>query len=397
MNSLRLLLTHRRYFAPAWVFASLNIVVGTWVLYLPAVRDRLGLTEAEIGLALFCFSAGLLSMIPFAARLLAAVGLGRGTFLALVGFATAMCLPVQMPTYLSLCGALYVAGLLVSLLDIGMNALVSEIEQEDDQNFMAAAHGFFSMGGVIGAGAGSVLLPYVAAPAYHFYGVLGFIVLTNGLLAASYLGHRGKRRAADDAGGKFKLSLLRPLLGLTVLSTIVMGSEGAVEHWSKLYLLDVVRVADDAVAGYGFVAFSAMMMVGRFLGDAISARVGSFRLIVGGTLLAAGGFGLTLVASFTFAMLGFALVGLGFSVIIPELFRVAGKTRGINPAEGIALVAGMGYVGFIASPALLGFIADWRSLWFSFLALMLGSLTAAALGARLWYRSTAARTKQPQT
>ena len=384
MNSLLLLLRNRRYFAPAWIFASLNIVVGTWVLYLPAVRDRLGLTEGEIGIALFCFSAGLLTMIPFAARVIKAVGLGRAAFGAILGFAAAMCLPVQMPTYVSLCVVLYCAGIVVSLTDIAMNALVSEIEQEDDQNFMSAAHGFFSLGGVIGAGAGTFLLPHFSVPAHHFYAVFAFILLTNALLCGSYLRHRGKPREGAAEGEKFNFALVKPLLGLTFLSMLVMGSEGAVEHWSKLYMLDVVAVGSDQLAGYGFIVFSAMMMFGRFLGDGISARLGSFPLIIGGTALAATGFGLTLLSTFAMSMAGFAFVGLGFSVIIPELFRVAGKTRGINAAEGIAVVAGMGYVGFIASPALLGFIADWQSLWFSFLALMVGSVVAGSLALLLW-------------
>ena len=385
MHSLLLILSRRRYFAPAWIFASLNIVVGTWVLYLPDVRDRLDLSEGEIGIALFCFSAGLLTMIPFAAKLLGAVGLGRGTFFAILTFAAAMCLPVQMPTYVSLCVALYFAGLAVSLTDIGMNALVSEIEQEDEGNFMSAAHGFFSLGGVIGAGIGTLIKPLLAVPAHHFYLVLAFLLITNGLLASSYIGHRGKKRQTEE--GKFNLGLVKPLLGLTILSMLVMGSEGAVEHWSKLYLLDVVRVGSDQLAGYGFVAFSAMMTLGRFLGDGISARVGSYRLIIGGSSLAALGFGLTLTATYGLSMLGFALVGLGFSVIIPELFRVAGRAPGISAAEGIAVVAGMGYVGFIASPAILGFLAEWRSLWVSFLALAAAAAVAGMLGVLLKVRA----------
>ena len=386
MNSLRLLLSHRRYFAPAWIFASLNIVVGTWVLYLPDVRDALNLSEGQIGIALFCFSAGLLTMIPFAARLLSKIGLGRGTFYAILSFAALMCLPVQMPSYLLLCVSLYAAGLTVSLTDIGMNALLSEIEQEDEGNFMSAAHGFFSLGGVIGAGIGTLLKPYFAQPAFHFYAVFAFLLLTNGLLSSSYIGHRGRQRS-EETEGKFSLSLVKPLLGLTVLSMIIMGSEGAVEHWSKLYLLDVVRVDSDQLAGYGFVAFSAMMTLGRFLGDGISARIGSFRLIIGGSTLAALGFGLTLVATYTASMIGFSLVGLGFSVIIPELFRVAGRARGISAAEGIAVVAGMGYVGFIASPAILGFLAEWRSLRVSFLALMGAAVVAGVLGVVLRARA----------
>ena len=61
MQSLLLILSSRRYFAPVWLFASINIIIGTWVLYLPTVKEQLGLDDGQLGIAIFCFSAGLLS------------------------------------------------------------------------------------------------------------------------------------------------------------------------------------------------------------------------------------------------------------------------------------------------------------------------------------------------
>jgi fucose permease len=166
------------------------------------------------------------------------------------------------------------------------------------------------------------------------------------------------------------------LLGLALISFMVMGSEGAIEHWSKLYMLDIVKISSDQLAGFGFVAFSATMMLGRFLGDGISARIGPLKIIMGGTALAAFGFIAVLTAGYWSALIGFALVGLGFSVIIPELFRLAGKAKGVSSSEGIALVAGLGYVGFLASPALLGFLSGIGTLRLSFTALLVVAVLA---------------------
>ena len=385
MNSLRLILSDRRYFAPIWLFACLNIVVSTWVLYVPAVKDRLGIDAGDLGVALLCFSLGLMTAIPVSSVILRRVGLGRGSVLAGTIFSLAMCVPVSVTTYPQLITALFVSGFFGSLLDIGMNAMVSEIEARDDVHIMAAAHGFFSLGGVIGAGIGSLLIGYFTTPAIHMLLVAAFLLFTNLFLARAYWNMRSPEVDRGE-GGKFNWRLVRPLLGLTVLAVLIMGSEGAVEHWSKLYLLDVVRVDSDQLAGLGFVIFSALMTTGRFLGDGISSRYGSLAIIIGGTLVAAVGFAFTLLGDWWSSLLGFGLVGLGFSVIIPELFRLAGRTPGVSAAEGISVVAGFGYVGLIGGPAVLGFLADWGTLRLSFAALLGATLLSAGIGYYLLLR-----------
>lgn len=379
MQSLWLILGNRRYFAPAWVFASLNIVVGTWALYIPTVKANLALDDGALGLALLAFSIGLLLTIPVSTAIIRRVGLGRTTIIAIIAFSLAMLGPVLANSFAALCGLLFLAGTMASLTDIGMNALVSELEKADEQNFMSAAHGFFSMGGVVGAGIGSLIIGWFIAPVWHMLAVAVFVIGTNLYLCGVY-----KNMVSADSGrgeGGFRLGLLRPLLGLAVLSFMIMGSEGAIEHWSKLYMLDVIKIPSDQLAGFGFVAFSATMMLGRFWGDAISGRFGPLRIIMGGTLLASLGFVAVLSGFYGVALFGFALVGLGFSVIIPELFRLAGKTKGISSSEGIAVVGGLGYVGFLGSPALLGFLSSISSLRLSFMVLLgfaLGAFLIAA-------------------
>lgn len=368
MNALQLIFSRLRYFAPAWVFASLNILVGTWVLYIPYVKEKLGLDDGQVGIALFCLALGTLSMIPISSAVIGRVGLGRATLAGIVILSVVFLLPLSAGSYLLLCAALFVAGLFTCLTDIAMNALVSEIEQEDEVHFMSVSHGFFSLGGVLGAGIGSLVITWFEAPAVHMAWVMGGVILANVLVAKAYLGIPGKRIERQQQ--PFKISLLKPLLGLTVIAFLIMGSEGAIEHWSKLYLQDVVLVASERISGFGFVAFSATMTLGRFFGDAVSKRFGATNIIIGGCLISMTGFVSILMAELTPALAGFGLVGLGFSVIIPELFRLAGKTQGVSSAEGISFVAGFGYVGFLASPAFLGFLSKIGSLRLSFTALL---------------------------
>ncbi|MFP2996219.1 MFS transporter [Spongiivirga sp. MCCC 1A20706] len=384
MRSLYLILSKFRYFSPAWVFTSLNILIATWVLYIPTIKDKLSLDDGQVGIALFCLAAGTISMVPFSSKIIKQIGLGKSTFVGIVIFSLVFLLPFMAPSYILLCLTLYIVGLFACLTDVAMNALVSEIESDDEVHFMSAAHGFFSLGGVIGAGIGTLVITYFKIPLHHMLAASLLVIITNMLLLKNYIAIKGKQVKREK--NKFNIKLLRPLLGLTIIAFLIMGGEGAVEHWSKLYLLDIVQVSTDKIAGYGFVAFSVTMTLGRFFGDAISSNFGARKLIIASCLIAIVGLLCVLFADFVFAIIGFALIGLGFSVVIPELFRLAGKAKGVSPSEGISFVAGFGYVGFLVSPAFLGWLSKQYDLSVSFMAILVG--VALAMLIMLFFKRT---------
>ena len=379
MQSLGLILSKLRYFAPAWVFASLNILVGTWVLYIPTMKTKLAIDDAQLGVALFCFALGTLLMIPLAPSVSRWLGLGKATLISVVLLSCVFLLPLIAPNYILFCVFLFITGLMCCLTDINMNALVSEIEQVDNIHFMSASHGFFSLGGFLAASVGSLVINLIEIPLMHMLYAAVIVVLSNILVSKAYLRiSGGETNGNSDIKAKekksFKFSLLKPLLGLTVISFLVMGSEGAIEHWSKLYLKDIVSISSEKISGYGFVAFSATMALGRFFGDEVSKRFGPLMIIIGGCSISIIGFIAILSAQQFYSIFGFGLVGLGFSVIVPELFRLAGRAKGVSAAEGISFVAGFGYVGFLLSPALLGFLSRIGTLKLSFTALLVATI-----------------------
>ncbi len=363
MESLRLILSNRTYFAPAWVFASLNIVTGTWVLYLPYVKTKLELNDAQIGVALFFLALGLLLSIPFIPIVNRKIGVGNSTILGIVLFALSYNLPIIAPTYWLLCASLLMTGVFSGYTDIAMNALVSTIEETHEQNFMSAAHGFFSLGGFIGASIGSVLISIFSSPSWHMLTVTLFIIGTNVWLAKHYKSIKEKVIPKTEHGNKFKS--IRLLLALSIIAFIIMFNEGAVEHWSNLFFFDIVKVAESK-AGFGFIAFSLCMTIGRFLGDGISEKFGTVNTIGYGCLIAFGAYFFIISSNLYLAVLGFGILGLGLSVIIPELFRLAGRTKEVPASIGISIVSGIGFTGFMIGPVLLGFISNWTNLIWSF-------------------------------
>jgi fucose permease len=147
-----------------------------------------------------------------------------------------------------------------------------------------------------------------------------------------------------------------------------MVTEGAIADWSALYLKKIIEL-DLKYIGFGYAAFSLAMMIGRFSGDSLSKKLGSWRLIMYAVIIGMIGFAMVLVLNPAISVFGFFVVGLGFSVVVPEVYRLASNVEGVKTADGVSFVAATTNIGFLVGPVLLGFIAELRSLHLSFMVL----------------------------
>ncbi|WP_025741599.1 MFS transporter [Aquimarina pacifica] len=369
MKSLRLIFSDMQYFAPVWVFASINIVTGTWVLYLPHIKIKFGFNDAQMGTLFFFMALGLLISIPCVPYINKKIGVGHSTKIGIIAYALLFNLPPLAPSYWVLCLYLLLIGIASGFTDVSMNALVSTIEKRNQQNFMSAAHGFFSLGGFIGAGVGSLVIILLPSPSYHMLLISSLIILSNILLFKKY--DQVKEfieKEAQKSGRIFKD--IKPILALSILAFISMFNEGAVEHWSNLFLFEVAQLSHNQ-SGLGFILFSLTMTLGRFLGDDISYKIGAIRTINYGCILGIGAYLLVLSSNPYMSTMGFGFLGLGLSVIIPEIFRLAGRTQGISASLAISTVSGIGFIGFLIGPIVLGLISYRSSIIMSYVFLLL--------------------------
>jgi MFS family permease len=367
MKSLRLILSNANYFAPAWVFASMNILIGTWILYIPFIKLKFNLNDGQIGFALFFTALGLLISIPFIAGINKKIGVGKSTKIGIILLAFLYNFPLLAPNYIALCSAMLCIGLLSGFTSISLNALTSHIEKNEEQNFMSAAHGFFSLGGFIGAGIGSVFISQFSNPSIHMLGISAIIILTTLFLSKNYEKITGSEKVKAAHNPAFFRSI-KPLLIISTIAFIILFNEGAVEHWSNLFLFDVIKVSESK-AGFGFILFSLTMTIGRFLGDGFSHKIGSKKIILYASSVAFIAYLCIIYANFYLSVLGFGLLGFGLSVIIPEIFRIAGKTKDLDTSFAISIVSGIGFVGFLVGPVLLGAISNASNLVMSYVFL----------------------------
>jgi fucose permease len=364
MKSLKLILGNARYFGPSWVFASINILFGTWAIYIPTVKDSLDISKSELGIAIFFLALGVFTIFPFASSIINRVGVGKSTFYGVLLSCAAAMLPLMAPNYYVLMVALFLFGAANGITDISMNTLVTEIEKKDKVKFMAASHGFFSLGGVL-AGMGSFLIGPLSNPVLHMSIAILLVLVVNFIFRRKYI----SEIAEEIENEPFSFGLLKPLLLLGLISFVAMGSEGAIVDWSGLYLKEIA-LAPEALWGLGFLGFQVTMTLGRFLGDGISEKIGSIKIVTLGAILAIVGYTLVLTTDIYLSIIGFTLNGLGFSVMVPEVFRIGGNVKGIDSSKGIAFIAGSGYAGFLCAPPILGFLAENYSLTRSFAVLL---------------------------
>ncbi len=337
----------------------------------PFVKQRLQLDDQSLGLLLLCLGLGSVAAMvrtgPLCARY------GCKPIVLLGGLCMALMLPVLAVanTMLWMGVALLVFGAALGSLDVAMNIHAIEVERGSGRPMMSGFHAFFSVGGFSGAALVTALLSQT-------FTLFSAAVTCSALICAALVvtAPRLLKTAApaSESSGAIMALPRGPVVILSVLAAVAFLVEGALLDWSALLMTEMKLSAPEG-AGLGYVMFSVAMTVGRFSGDAVTARFGDRKVIFWGGLAVLLGFiGLLLWPRFEFAMAGFVLIGLGASNIVPVLFRQAGRQNTMPTASAIAAVTTLGYAGYLMGPALVGGVAEVASLSSAFwmLAALMG-------------------------
>lgn len=351
--SLRVVWTHPPSRGVALVFSLVSIFLGSWFARIPEVQTTLGLTESALGLVLLGMPLGTLLVMPLTGWFVAKWGAGRVTLFTGLGQGIPFVFLPVVGSGIALAAVLFAAGVLNGTLNVAMNARANAVEERRDTAIMSTCHGFFSIGGMIGAGVGSGAAALSVPLGWQFAGLVG-------LGAVIVLVHRRELvggLTTQRAGAVFAIPS-PALAGLAALLFCILLAEGAVSNWSAVYLRNGLG-ASPGVAGLGYAAFSGAMALGRLHGDRLLKRFATRRLVQAGALLAALGLGVGVLLAQPMAGIGgFFVQGLGFAVLVPVLYRTAARTPGMAPGSSIAAVASAGYVGLFTGPPLLGLVAD---------------------------------------
>jgi MFS family permease len=323
------------------------------------VKDAVGAGTGALGLALLGIAAGSLLTMPLAGRWCDRFGSTRVVVVS--GIATAVSLngPAHASSPLTLGLALSAYGAVFGALDVAMNVQAVAVVRRLARPVMPWFHAAFSLGGLTGALLGATAAGIGLSPAVHFSLVtvvaVAVMLYARPRLLATLSASEARTRAVSARRPR-RLRLL--LAGLGALAACAAVGEGGMADWSALFLRDV-RDTGAGVAALGYAAFSIAMTIGRLGGERAIARLGPTRVLrLGGCAAAAGVVVGVVVPSPVTAMLGFAVVGIGFSCAFPLALTIAGESGPGGGGAEIATVSVIGYLGFLAGPPLIGLLAE---------------------------------------
>lgn len=347
-----------RWASRAQFFAS-GFIFATWGVHIPTVKTHYGVTEAELGLAMLAAGMGALLGLTQASRWIGRYGARATAGPCGAVYALLLAGLLVMPGYAALLGLLAAFGIVTSVFDVAINTEAAELELRNGRPLMSGMHGMFSLGGMAGAVTGSAVLAAGMAPQPHLTLVASAMAAVVVFAAQWMLPREATAFAANNEGFRLPRGAL-VILG--VLAALGLIAEGAIYDWSVLYLKQELG-SPQQQAALAYASFSAAMAATRFYGDAMRARFAPAVLLRGSALLAAASMTLVLLTDAPWlALVGFAGVGAGFANVVPILFAASARVPGVEPARGIAAVSAAAYLGFMAGPPVIGFLAEVSSL-----------------------------------
>jgi hypothetical protein len=353
----------------AAVFATHGAASGTFASRLPWISDHLHLSAGKLGIALLMTSIGAITTMPFAGRAVARFGTGATAWALICAMLAVVVATSWMPNLIALAACTALSGAVAGTSDMAMNAQGILVEKRLGRSIMSGLHGSWSTGVLVAAMAGSL------AAHQHIDARVHFAVAAAVLAVAVTWATRGFHTTSVDVGLAQETKEDVPLFvvprGVILLIGLVgfcgIYAEVAAQDWSSVYMHRTLH-GDEAEAAFTTGMFAFTMAAGRLSGDAVVGRLGAATTVRACGMLGALGGALVVAAQGPVpAIIGFMLIGVGVSVVVPLAFAAAGHA-GPNPTMGVAGVATIAYGAGMAAPGMIGGIASLTSLRMAFCA-----------------------------
>ena len=361
--------------ATALLFLLTGLVSASWAARIPAVREDIGLSPGELGLAILGLEAGAVAGLSAGAALAARHGsraAARGAFAA---YAAGLVLVGLAPGLAALALALAAFAAANSVVDVALNAQGAELERRAGAPVLGRVHAGHAFGVLLGGLGGAAAAAAGAAPAAHFAAVAAVSLALATAAAPRLVADAGAHPAARRPLGALRDRRLLLLGGLAFCAFLL---DGAAYNWLAVHLRE--RGAAPALAAAGVAAFAATLGGGRLVTDRLVAAHGRAAVVRAGALLATGGAAVALAAPGpAVALAGWALFGAGLAPVAPTVLGAAAEGGRLPAAESIAAVTTIGYLGSFSGPPLIGALAGATGLTAALALLVLPALGAAAL------------------
>ena len=356
-----------------------GLCFASWASRIPTIQSELNLSASSLGTILFALPLGFFISLAFAGWLIAKIGSKKAVVLSSTLYSLSLVGIGLSTSPLQVAASLLLFGFFANMLNISVNTQAVAVEELYQKRLMATFHGLWSVAGFAGAAFGTWMIGKSVPPLQHFIFVCLF-VLIGIAISAFYLVEKDKQ---TDKKNPILALPDKSLLGLGLIAFCSMMVEGAMFDWSGVYFMNVIKVNSE-LTGIGYTTFMVSMAGMRFLADALAGRFGLRWILQTSGMLATIGLLLAVVLPQLIpSLLGFLLIGMGVSSVVPMVYSAAGKSKSMSAGMAITAVSSLGFMGFLIGPPLMGFIADASSLRGSFLALTIMSVAVVVISSLL--------------
>ena len=338
------------------MFFCSGLATAAWAGIIPIIKANTGIDDGTLGLLLLCLGMGAILSMPLAGAVATRVGCKLVLLVTLCVFSLLLMLLPLASTTAQLVLLLLGFGFGIGATDCVMNIQAILVEKRANKTLMSGFHGFYSLGGIAGAGLMVALLSS-GVSAFHACVLIGLA-----MMASLVVFHKGLLPFANPKEGPAFALPHGAVLLIGVICFSFFLAEGTVLDWSGVYLTEY-QGAVHSNAVLGLFCFSITMTLGRLTGDKLTERLGArLVLTLGGLLASAGMFFAIAAPDLYWALFGYALVGAGCANIVPIMFSATGKQTSMPQAIAVPAVSTLGYIGVLAGPASVGLIAQQFSL-----------------------------------
>jgi len=346
-------------------FFSLGFATAAWAPLIPFAQQRLNLNHADFGLLLLCMGIG--SMIAMPATGALVKRWGCRPLIAVALMLLMMLLPslTMWNSIVTMAVALFIFGSAAGCLGVAINLQAVVVEKHSLRALMSSFHGMCSLGGLTGAMLVTALLAVGLSPLMSTLSVVMILLVIGGVAIPSCLTSFEQDEKPHEDTTVAPKKNYRPngiIVLIGMMCFIAFLSEGAAMDWGGIYLTSKYQL-NPAFAGLAYTFFALSMTTGRFAGHILLKQLGEKSIVTYSAIVAAIGMAVIVTAPvWQIVILGYALLGLGCSNIVPVMFSRVGRQNVMPKAAALSLVSTIAYTGSLTGPALIGLIGEWTSL-----------------------------------
>lgn len=368
------------------LFIAQGLCFASWASRLPDIKSDFNVESyLHYGLLMFLIPIGKFIAIPLVGFLLPRIGSKKTVLISITGYTLSLFMVCLMPNITGLGIAMFLFGTFWNMTDISLNTQAIEVERIFGKPIIATFHASWSLAACIGALIGYLMINLQINTFYHF---LIITILALIIIAVNYKYLQDKspevkvEEKAEDKPKKtgFHLpELLLIQLGLVWLLALVV--ENTMFEWSDVYFQSVIKAPESLQVG--FLVFMVMMFVGRLLTNyAYSLWQKKTVLQIAGALIFIGfvtsslfiGYSDTLITKVIINSIGFMLIGLGISCVVPTLYSIVGDKATTPAGIALTIMSSISFIGPLVAPLLVGAVSQEYGLEWAYLIIGLFGL-----------------------